>query len=127
MQLATIPQRTTIHFPYSQEKWLVWDATCVDTYCASTVISSAIAPGSAAAAAEECKRCKYASLADRYQFEPVAIETTGAVGAFTQNFLQRLGKRVTGQTGERLHGSLKGSCWPWFVAMQLLCWQRGVL
>ena len=31
----------------------------------------------------------------------MAIETTGAVGPSTQNFLQRLGKRVTGQTGDR--------------------------
>ena len=46
------PDGVTV-FPYSQGKCLVWDSTCVDTYCASTVISSAIAPGSAAAAAEE--------------------------------------------------------------------------
>ena len=55
----------------------------------------------AAAAAEDHKRSKYASLADRYHFEPVAVETTGAVGASTTRFLQRLGKRVTAQTGDR--------------------------
>ena len=89
-------------FPYSQGKSLVWDATCVDTFGACTVIGSALAPGSAAANAEERKRSKYASLADRYQFEPVAIETTEVVGPSTCNFLQILGKRVTAQTGERI-------------------------
>ena len=38
---------------------------------------------------------------DRYQFEPVAVETSGAVGAATTQFLEKLEKRVTAQTGDR--------------------------
>ena len=94
------PDGVTV-FPYSQGKCLVWDATCVDTYSASSLINAAITPGSAAVAAEERKCSKYASLVDRYQFEPVAIETTGVVGISTKAFLQRLGKRMTAQSGDR--------------------------
>ena len=65
------------------------------------MIGSALAPGSAAVAAEERKRTKYASLADRYIFEPVAMENTGVVGSSTAKFLEVLGKRVTAQTGDR--------------------------
>ena len=94
------PDGVTV-FPYSQGKCLVWDATCVDTYSASSLINASITPGSAAVAAEERKCSKYASLVDRYQFEPVAIETTGVVGVSTKAFLQRLGKRMTAQSGDR--------------------------
>ena len=88
-------------FPYSEGKCLVWDATCVDTYSASSLVSAAINPGSAADAAEERKRSKYASLVDRYQFEPIAIETTGVVGTSTKAFLQCLGRRIAAKSGDR--------------------------
>ena len=94
------PDGVTV-FPYSQGKCLVWDATCVDTYSASSLVDAAISPGSAAATAEDGKRRKYASLVDRYQFEPVALETTGVVGTSTKAFLQRLGKRISAQSGDR--------------------------
>ena len=94
------PDGVTV-YPYNQGKCLVWDATCVDTFCASALINAAITPGSAAASAEDRKRSKYASLADRYQFEPIAVETSGVLGPSTTAFLQRLGKRITAQSGNR--------------------------
>ena len=94
------PDGVTV-FPYSQGKCLAWDATCVDTYCANSLVDAAIRPGSAADAAEGNKRRKYASLTDRYIFEPVAIETTGVVGTSTKAFLQDLGRRIAAQTGDR--------------------------
>ena len=72
------PDGVTV-FPYSQGKCLVWDATCVDTYSASSLVDAAISPGSAADAAEEKKRRKYAFSGHRYLFEPLAMETTGVV------------------------------------------------
>ena len=94
------PDGVTV-FPYSDGKCLAWDATCVDTYSASSVINSAIAPGFAAGAAEERKRVRYQGITDRYLFEPVAIETTGVVGPETRMFLQHLGKRITAHSGDR--------------------------
>ena len=58
-------------------------------------------PGSAALNAEERKRSRYQALADRYIFQPVAVETTGVLGASTLTFLRQLGKRITSQTGEK--------------------------
>ena len=88
-------------FPYGEGRCLAWDATCVDTYSATSVIDAAITPGSAASAAEERKRARYSSLVDRYLFEPVALETTGVVGASTAAFLSGLGKRISAQSGDR--------------------------
>ena len=88
-------------FPYHQGKSLTWDGTCVDTYCDSSIVDCSINPGSAAAAAEEIKRVRYASLTDRYIFEPVAVETSGVVGPSTVKFLSGLGKRLSVLTGNK--------------------------
>ena len=94
------PDGVTV-FPFRYGKCLAWDATCVDTYSAGSVISSAISAGSAADDAEARKRTRYAGITDRYLFEPVAIETSGAVGSTTRAFLQYLGSRISAQTGDR--------------------------
>ena len=69
------PDGITI-FPFSNGKSLCWDATCVDTYAETNLNGSAVDPGKAASGAEEVKRRKYSSLADRYRFEPIAEETS---------------------------------------------------
>ena len=94
------PDGVTV-FPYSRGKCLTWDATCVDSFCASSIVGSAVDPGSAAMSAEERKRSRYQGLTDRYIFQPVAVETTGVLGASTLTFLRQLGKRITAQTGEK--------------------------
>ena len=53
------------------------------------LLTSATDPGSASRLAEERKIKKYASLADRYHFEPVAFETCGEVGPQTAYALSR--------------------------------------
>ena len=45
--------------PWKQGKYLVWDATCVDTFCQSHCPRAATEPGGAAAHAEEEKIKKY--------------------------------------------------------------------
>jgi hypothetical protein len=93
------PDGMTI-FPYSQGRSLVWDATCVDTFARGNVIQSAIEPSSAAEAAEEAKRTKYAALALRYAFEPFAFETTGVFGPSTLAMVINIGRRLRNETGE---------------------------
>ena len=88
-------------FPYTQGRCLCWDSTCLDTFSASSVVNSALEPGSAAEAAEDRKRARYQGLTERYIFEPVAIETTGALGPSTIKFIQSLGKRISACTGDR--------------------------
>ena len=94
------PDGVTV-FPYSRGKCLTWDATCADTYAPSSVVDSAVAPGSAASAAEVRKREHYRNITDRYLLEPVSVETTGILGPSTIDFLRRLGKQVSGATGDK--------------------------
>ena len=51
--------------PWEQGKYLVWDATCIDTFCQSHSRRAAIEPGGAAAHTEEEKAKKYAHLDSR--------------------------------------------------------------
>ena len=88
-------------FPYSRGKCLCWDATCIDTFSASAVMESALEPGSAARAAEDCKRERYSELSERYIFQPLAVETSGVLGPSSGKFLAQLGQRITSVTGER--------------------------
>ena len=88
-------------FPFSEGRSLCWDSTCVDTFCDSAIINSAIRAGSSADAAEERKRMHYDSLTDRYRFEPLAVETSGVFGASSLRFVAELGKRMSQSTGDR--------------------------
>lgn len=88
-------------FPFIGGRCLCWDATCVDTYADTHLYSSAVLAGSAARAAEEKKRRKYAALGVRYRFEPVALETTGVYGDTTGALLSEIGSRLTEATGDR--------------------------
>ena len=76
-------------FPYTRGKSLVMDATCTDTFSPSNMIRSAIHPRAAANEAESRKRSKYASLTDRFDFQPIAVETSRVFGN------QRLSSNVT--------------------------------
>ena len=88
-------------FPFSNGRCLCWDATCVDTFAVSHVNNSAISAGFAARAAEVSKRRKYAALAARYRFEPVALETTGTYGETTGPLISQIGRRISELSGER--------------------------
>ena len=49
---------------------------------------------------EERKEAKYSNLNSAHTFTPVAIETSGVFGAKTMRFVQKLGQRLEGVTGE---------------------------
>ena len=86
--------------PWSNGRFLVWDATCVDTLCDSHKPTTAREAGGAAALAESGKAKKYARLDHAYLFQPVAFETCGTVGPESMSFLRNLGKRLRSVTGE---------------------------
>ena len=94
------PDGMTI-YPFSSGMPLVWDATCVNTYADSNLASAAVAAGEAARNAEVRKRHKYADLAQRYRFEPVAFETGGACGPGTKTLIRELGARMSAVSGEK--------------------------
>ena len=87
-------------FPYKLGRSLVWDATCVDTFSRGHIIASALEPGGAAAEAERLKCTKYADLAERYIFQPIAVETAGTFGPSTLKAVEELGRKLAGATGE---------------------------
>ena len=85
--------------PWSEGRFLVRDATCVDTFCQSHRRRCATEAGAASAYAEEEKK-KYAHLSHSYFFQPVAMETSGSVGVESMAFLKDLSHRVKMATGE---------------------------
>ena len=86
--------------PWKCGQLLVWDATCPDTFAPSYRRQATSAAGKIAAAAEELKAGKYAHLDQVYLFNPVAIDTSGALGPHTAAFLKDLGRRIHQETGE---------------------------
>ena len=86
--------------PWSNGRFLVWDATCVDTFCDSHHQAIAKEPGGAAAHAETEKAKKYAHLDQAYQFQPIAVETCGVVGPDSMCFLLNLDRRMQSATGD---------------------------
>ena len=79
-------------YPYSRGRCLIWDATCVNTFASSNIIRAALAAGSDAA--EVRKIVKYAELGRCFIFQPVAVETSGAMGKSTIQFFKDLGRRL---------------------------------
>ena len=91
--------------PYKNDKALVWDATCADTFAVSNVNHCALNPAHAANAAEIAKANKYRNLEDRFIFQPIAVETTGVFGPSTKSFLKELGRLMTVETGDPREGA----------------------
>ena len=88
-------------FPFKHGKPLIWDATCCDSFAPSNMLKSATDPSSAARNAEALKVAKYSALTDRYIFEPVAVETSGAIGPSSMAFLKLLGSKLSDSTRDR--------------------------
>ena len=78
----------------------MWYATCPDTFAPSHRGHATRSTGCVGEQAEGKKAEKYAHLAPAYLFQPVAIETSGAIGSRSRAFLCELGRRVGAQTGE---------------------------
>ena len=96
--------------PWSEGRFLVWDATCVDTFCESHRQRAAQKEGGAAAHAEKEKARKYAHLDRAYCFMPIAFETSGFIGHESMCFLRDLGIK-TFEVIYHLHTCCNGSQW----------------
>ena len=81
---------------------VIWDATVTDTFAPSYLHLAVREAGAVAAAAEERNKIKYSNLTScaSYCFTPVAVETSGALGPATMNFIKELGRRLTQAMGE---------------------------
>ncbi len=73
----------------------MWDVTCPDTLAKSYVDKAVTGAGVVASLAELKKRQKYSNIDQHvYFFQPISVETFGAFGADTLEFLVSLGKRL---------------------------------
>ena len=86
--------------PWKGGKPLVWDVTCRHPLSTSYIDTATGQSGAVAERAECEKQAKYSSLGSRYLFQPVAVETTGAMGPETLKFVKDLGHRIFQTTGE---------------------------
>ena len=86
--------------PWKTGKPLVWDVTCRHPLSTSYIDTATGRSGEVAERAECEKQAKYSSLGSRYFFQPVAAETTGAMGPETLRFVKDLGHRIFQTTGE---------------------------
>jgi hypothetical protein len=81
--------------PWQEGRCLMWDVTCPDTLASSYVAKAVTGPGAVATDAEARKRQKYQAIDHAvYKFQPVAIETLGAYGEDSWDFIQQLGRRL---------------------------------
>ena len=88
--------------PWSQGKFLVWDATCVDSFCKSNLPRTCLEVGAAAIHAEKEKHKSYGFLGNSYHFIPVAVETSGTFGPEARSFFRDLGTRIKHTSGDKM-------------------------
>jgi hypothetical protein len=86
--------------PWSNGRYATWDVTVINTLADSYLPTSSQQAGGAAEFAATKKETKYADLAQRYTFVPIAVETLGAINSSGMHFLSDLGHRITAITGE---------------------------
>ena len=98
------PDEATL-VPWSRGKPLAWNVTVPDTYDASHIQATAISAGAAAEKASDKKRVKYNDLATTHIFVPIAMETSGSWCSQSAQFIEDLGRRITGVTNEPLETS----------------------
>ena len=86
--------------PWKCGKALTWDVTVATTLAESYIRNSSVTPGSAAEAAAQKKLAKYGNLPASYQFQPIALETQGAINASAVELLHELGRWISLVSGE---------------------------
>ena len=86
---------------FTHGKSLCWGANCADTFFLTALSKSGASAGRATAGAEERKQNPYQDIRETYRFEPVAIETSRAIGPSTTRFLSEFVMKIVYKTDER--------------------------
>ena len=74
--------------PWARGRCFAWDVTVSDTFTATHLPLTSLAPSASADKATAKKTSKYQLLAQTHIFTPVTIEATGAFNAEALQFLQ---------------------------------------
>ena len=88
--------------PWGGGKVLVWDVTCLDTLAPSYSSCASREAGIVAEEAKRRKKVKYTHLETSHFFIPITVETPGAFGLETCQFVKDLGRRIEDTTLEPL-------------------------
>lgn len=91
--------------PFKDGRYLVWDATCVDTLCVSHIASTSANPGAAAHNAETEKFAHYYDIMKRYDFRPIGFGTFGPAGREAKNLLF-ISKLLSSRTSGKRSGEI---------------------
>lgn len=88
--------------PWSNGRFLTWDATCLDTLAPSYIDVSSRSVGKTAERGAAIKVHKYkdVTLAENHIFVPVAIESMGPICVEGKKFISEVGRRIADVTGE---------------------------
>jgi hypothetical protein len=92
------PDGTTLT-PWSKDKCLIWDATCVDTLAHSYINQISNTPGAAAELMTNKKKNLYSDIVVGHHFLAFAVETLGSFSADTKAFIDKIGKRLNKNSG----------------------------
>ena len=87
-------------FTFKGSKARVWGATCTDSFSTSNRYTTILNSGSASSAAEDLKRRKYSQLETDLEFVPVAVETSGIIGAVECSLLTNIGHCISRATSD---------------------------
>jgi hypothetical protein len=96
---GTRPDGVT-QLPWKNGKRLLWDVTCSDTFAPSYRQIALKGTSGVAIAAEKRKVQKYQHYTQNYIFQPVGVETLGAMGTGARDFIEEIGMKLTECTGE---------------------------
>jgi len=91
--------------PWSEGRYLAWDATVVHTCALSYVAHPASSRGPASAQAAERKDQKYLGLPSTHKFQAVAFETLGPINLSGAEFISDIGTRLSTISGDRREAS----------------------
>ena len=80
---------------------MLFDFTCHDTLCQSSIQQTSQAAGKAAEKAEKDKLTKYRVFERDFIVIPVAAETLGSWGPEGLKFVEEIGSRITMVTGDK--------------------------
>jgi len=86
--------------PWSSGRSVTWDVTVINTLADSYISTSSQQTAGVAELAATRKEAKYADLAQRYTFIPIAVETLGAINTSGLNFISDIGRRITATSGD---------------------------
>jgi len=91
--------------PWSEGRYLAWDATVVHSCALSYVTHPAGSRGPASAQAAERKDLKYQGLPPTHKFQALAFETLGPINLSGAEFISSIGSRISIISGDRREAS----------------------